>query len=254
MDLKLISQLRDKTGAGLGDCKAALEEAGGDLDKALELMRKKGEVKAAKKSDRTTKEGIVSISEAGNKIAVTALACETDFVSRGEDFQKAAAEMSEKLLNSSEEEFKSWADAAIKNLVLKIGENIQLTASGVFDGAVVGRYIHSNKKVAGVAVLSGGTQETANDIAMQIAAMSPKWLNPEAVDVETLAKEKEIYREQLKGEGKPEAIFDKIIEGKLAKFYEENCLINQVFIKDDSQKIKNILGDNQITNWAKFQL
>ena len=89
---------------------------------------------------------------------------------------------------------------------------------------------------------------------MQIAAMSPKWLNPEAVDVETLAKEKEIYREQLKGEGKPEAIFDKIIEGKLAKFYEENCLINQVFIKDDSQKIKNILGDNQITNWAKFQL
>jgi len=254
MDLKLISQLRDKTGAGLGDCKAALEEAGGDLDKALEIMRKKGEVKAAKKSDRTTKEGIVSISEAGNKIAVTALACETDFVSRGEDFQKAAAEMSEKLLNSSEEEFKAWTDTAIKDLVLKIGENIQLTASGVFEGAVVGRYVHSNKKVAGVAVLSGGEQEIANDIAMQIAAMSPKWLNPEVVDAEVLAKEKEIYREQLKGEGKPEAMFDKIIEGKLAKFYEENCLVNQVFIKDDSQKIKNLLGDNQITAWAKFQL
>lgn len=254
MDIKLVSQLREKTGAGLGDCKAALEEAGGDLDKALEIMRKKGEVKAAKKADRTTKEGIVAIAKSGNKTAVVALACETDFVSRGEAFQSAVNAMADKLLNSSEEEFKSWADKQIKELVLKIGENIQLSAFGVFDGAVVGQYIHSNKKVAGIVVLSGGEQSVAEDIAMQIAAMSPKWLKPEEVDADVLAKEKEIYREQLLGEGKPEAMIDKITEGKLNKFYEENCLLNQVFIKDDGKKIKDLLAGAEVVNWAKFQV
>jgi elongation factor Ts len=254
IDVKLISQLRDKTGAGLGDCKAALEEVGGDLDKALEVMRKKGEVKAAKKADRATKEGIVAIAKSGNKNAIVALACETDFVSRGEAFQSAVNSMADKLLNSSEEEFKAWVDEQIKDLVLKIGENIQLSAYGVFDGTVVGQYIHSNKKVAGIVVLDGGDQSVADDVAMQIAAMSPKWLNPEEVDADILAKEKEIYREQLLKEGKPEAMLDKIIEGKLNKFYEENCLLNQLFIKDDSQKIKDILAGANIVNWSKFQV
>lgn len=254
IDVKLISQLRDKTGAGLGDCKAALEEVGGDLDKALEVMRKKGEVKAAKKADRATKEGIVAIAKSGNKTAVVALACETDFVSRGEAFQSSVNAMADKLLNSSEEEFKSWADEQIKELVLKIGENIQLSNYGVFDGTVVGQYIHSNKKVAGITVLNGGEQTVADDIAMQIAAMSPRWLKPEEVDADILAKEKEIYREQLLGEGKPEAMIEKITEGKLAKFYEENCLLNQVFIKDDSKKIKDLLAGAEIVSWAKFQV
>lgn len=254
IDVKLISQLRDKTGAGLGDCKAALEEVGGDLDKALEVMRKKGEVKAAKKADRATKEGIVAIAKSGNKTAVVALACETDFVSRGEAFQSAVNAMADKLLNSSSEEFKVWADEQIKDLVLKIGENIQLSNYGVFDGAVVGQYIHSNKKVAGITVLNGGDQAVADDIAMQIAAMSPRWLKPEEVDADILAKEKEIYREQLLGEGKPEAMIEKITEGKLAKFYEENCLLNQVFIKDDSKKIKDLLAGAEIVSWAKFQV
>ncbi|OQA35684.1 MAG: Elongation factor Ts [Parcubacteria group bacterium ADurb.Bin326] len=254
IDVKLISQLRDKTGAGLGDCKAALEEVGGDLDKALEVMRKKGEVKAAKKADRATKEGIVAIAKSGNKTAVVALACETDFVSRGEAFQSAVNAMADKLLNSSEEEFKVWADEQIKDLVLKIGENIQLSNYGVFDGAVVGQYIHSNKKVAGITVLNGGDQAVADDIAMQIAAMSPRWLKPEEVDADVLAKEKEIYREQLLSEGKPEAMIEKITEGKLAKFYEENCLLNQVFIKDDSKKIKDLLAGAEIVSWAKFQV
>lgn len=254
IDVKLISQLRDRTGAGLGDCKAALEEVGGDLDKALEVMRKKGEVKAAKKADRATKEGIVAIAKSGNKTAVVALACETDFVSRGEAFQTAVNAMADKLLNFSEEEFKSWADEQIKELVLKIGENIQLSSYGVFDGAVVGQYIHSNKKVAGIVVLDGGDQAAAEDVAMQIAAMGPKWLKPEEVDADVLAKEKEIYREQLLSEGKPEAMLEKIIEGKLSKFYEENCLVNQIFIKDDSKKIKDVLAGANIVSWAKFQV
>lgn len=254
IDIKLISQLRDKTGAGLNDCKAALVEAEGDLNKAIELMRKKGELKAAKKADRLVKEGIVAFAGDNRRCAAIALACETDFVSRGEDFQAIAQSLADKLLVTDEEEFKVWADGEIKELVLKIGENIQLSAQGIFAGEMIGRYIHSNKKVAGVVVLNGGEQSLADDVAMQIAAMSPKWLNPEAVEAEVIAKEKEIYREQLKNENKPEQIWDKIIEGKLNKFYEDNCLINQVFIKDDSKKIKDLLGDAQVTDWSRFQL
>lgn len=254
IDVKLISQLRDKTGAGLSDCKTALEESSGDLDKALEIMRKKGEVKAAKKADRITKEGFVATAKSGNKIAIVALACETDFVSRGESFQSVANVMADKLLTSSEEEFKSWADEQIKELILKIGENIQLSAYGVFEGDIVGQYVHSNKKIAGIVVLNKGEQSVAEDIAMQIVAMSPKWLKPEEVDIDILNKEKEIYREQLLSEGKPEAMIEKIVGGKLNKFYEENCLLNQVFIKDDSKKIKDLLVESEIINWAKFQV
>lgn len=253
IDLKLVSQLRDKTGAGFGDCKSALEEAGNDLEKAVEIMRKKGELKAAKKADRAVKEGAVSISGDSQKCAVVALACETDFVSRGDDFKAAVTEMSDKLLTDPEG-FAVWVDSRIKELVMKIGENIQLAGQGVFEGAVVGQYLHANKKVAGICVLDQANSDIANDIAMQIAAMSPKWLAPEDVDADILAKEKEIYREQLKTENKPEQIWDKIIEGKLAKFYEENCLLNQVFIKDDSKKIKDLLAGSAIAAWAKFSV
>jgi len=256
IDLKLVSQLRDKTGAGLADCRAALDEANGDLELAIEIMRKKGEVKAAKKADRATKEGIIAIAGGADKIAVVALACETDFVCRTDAFQQAAKEMPEKLLAaSSVEEFKAAADAYIQSeLTMKIGENMQIAGAGVYSGGVIGSYIHSNKKVAGIVVLSGGYQEIANDIAMQIAAMKPKYLNPEAVPAEVLEKEKEIYREQLKGENKPEQIWEKIIAGKLNKFYEDNCLTNQVFIKDDSKKISELLGENKIVEFALFSL
>lgn len=254
IDIKIISQLRDKTGAGLNDCKAALEEADGNLDKALEIMRKKGEIKAAKKSERITKEGAIAVTKSNNKIAVVALACETDFVSRGEAFQSTVKELAEKLLNLNETDFKNWAEEKIKELILKIGENIQLSAYEIFTGPVIGCYLHSNKKIAGIIVLDGGEQSLAEDIAMQIASMSPKWLSPENIDEETLNKEKEIYREQLINEGKPENIIDKIIEGKLNKFYEENCLLNQVFIKDEDKKIKDLLGEIKVINWGRFQV
>jgi len=254
IDLKLITQLREATGAGLNDCKTTLEEAGGDLDKAIELMRKKGEIKAAKKADRVVKEGVIAFSGDSKKCAVVALACETDFVSRGDDFRAVAQELADKLLHSDEDSFKAEAETKIKDLVLKIGENIQLAGSGIYEGEMIGRYLHANKKVAGIIVTKGIDQAVADDVAMQIAAMSPKWLNPESVEVDIVEKEKEIYREQLKSENKPEAIWDKIIDGKLSKFYEENCLVNQVFIKDEDKKIKDLLGDAEITNWAKFQV
>lgn len=256
MDLKLVSQLREKTGAGLNDCRAAMEEAGGDLEKAVEIMRKKGEVKAAKKADRATKEGVIASAGGDSKLAVVALACETDFVSRTEAFQNTAKELAEKLLAApSAEAFKAEAEAYIKNeLTMKIGENMQIAGAGVHSGGIIGGYIHSNKKIAGVAVISGGSQETADDIAMQIAAMKPRYLDPASVPAEVLEKEKEIYREQLKSENKPEQIWEKIIAGKLNKFYEDNCLASQIFIKDDGKKISDLLGENKIIDWALYSL
>ncbi|MFA5124233.1 MAG: translation elongation factor Ts [Patescibacteria group bacterium] len=254
IDVKLISQLREKTGAGLSDCKTALEEARGNLDQAVEIMRKKGEIKAAKKADRAVKEGVIAVSGDSKKTAIVGLACETDFVSRTEDFRNTVQSFADKLLVSQPEEFKIWAENQLKELVMKVGENMQLSGFGIYEGEVVGRYIHANLKVAGICVLTGGNETLANDIAMQIVAMSPRWLEPSAVDAAVIEKEKEIYREQLKSENKPEQIWDKIIEGKLNKFYEENCLLNQIFIKDDSKKIKDLLGEAKISNWAKYIL
>ncbi|MEI6288659.1 MAG: translation elongation factor Ts [bacterium] len=255
IDLQTISALRDKTGAGIGDCKKALEEAGGDINLAVEGLRKKGEIKAANKAERSVKEGVIAFTGDSQKCATIVLVCETDFVSRGEDFQKTASDFASELLAGGDvEAFKTSADTKVKDLVLKIGENIQLADVAIFSGARLGRYIHSNKKVAAIVVLDGGDEVVANEVAMQAAAMSPKYLKPEDVPAEILDKEKEIYRELLKKENKPEAIWDKIIDGKLAKFYEENCLLNQVYIKDDSKKIKDIIGTAQILEFKKFQI
>jgi len=256
IDIKTISQLRDQTGAGIGDCKKALEEADGVIEKAIEILRKKGEIKATKKADRTAKEGVVALAQEGNKIAAVVINCETDFVAINEDFINTVQGFAQKLLTENNKEaFRSWAEETIKNeLVIKIGENIQLGNFGTISGEVVGSYLHSNRKVAGVVALSGGDAELAKDIAMQIVAMTPKYLNPETIPAEVLEKEKEIYREQLKAEGKPEAIWDKIITGKLSKFYEDNCLVNQKFIKDEEKNIKDILGENQIIEFTRFQV
>lgn len=257
IDIKTISQLRDQTGAGIGDCKKAIEEAGGDIDKAMEILRKKGEAKAAKKADRATKEGIVAISSQEDKIAVTALACETDFVSRNEDFIAAAEIMPQKLLELGQDSFKIWSDEFIKNeLIVKIGENLQISYSKIFTGDILGSYIHSNKKVGAVVVLVGGNQDLANDLAMQVVAMSPQYIKSADIPTEIIEKEKDIYREQLKNEGKPEQIWDKIIEGKLNKYYEEVCLVNQLFIKDEDKKINDLLSEAGATvqDFAKFQV
>lgn len=259
MDLQTITKLRQITGAGMVDCKKALEESNDDIDLAIEILRKKGEAKAAKKADRATKEGLISFEKVDNKVAVVALACETDFVSRGEDFQVASAEMPKKLLELNEEGFRSWADEKIKNeLVVKIGENIQLVDAEIIEGPVVGIYLHANKKVAAVVVLSSGTEEAAVNVAMQAVAMSPDYLSPSDVPEEVLNKEKEIMAEQLKSEGKPAEIIEKIMAGKVNKYYEENCLLNQAYIKDDlqtvTQYLKTVSPDIQVLKFKRFEI
>lgn len=259
IDSKLVMQLREQTGAGVLDAKKALEETGGDLEKAKDILRKKGAVKAANKAERLTKEGLIVMARQGNKVAVVSLACETDFVARNADFIKTAEEFAQALLTKGVSEFKGCAEAKIKNeLVVKIGENIQLGAFDIVEGAVLGNYLHSNKKVAAVVVLSGGTGELAGELAMQVAAMSPKYIAPSDVPADVLEKEKSVYREQLKGEGKPENIMEKILEGKLAKYYEEVCLLKQKFIKDEDLTIEALIkksGDNvKVEKFVRYSI
>lgn len=256
VDLKTITQLRDRTGAGIADCKSALDESNGNIDQAIEILRKKGGLKAEKKSGRQTNEGVVAFVRSGNKVAAVTLACETDFVAKNENFIASASDYAQKLLTVGTEDFKSWAEENIKaELVIKIGENIQLGDFGIIEGEVIGVYLHSNKKTGAVVVLTGGDEEVANDMAMQVVAMSPKYLKPADVPASEIEKEKEIYRDQMKDENKPADIVEKIIEGKLNKFYNEVCLNNQQFIKDDSKKISDLLGaDESIKEFKKFSV
>ncbi len=243
MDLSQIKQLREMTGAGVMDCQNALQEANGDMDQAIEVLRKKGQKMADKKSSRTAKEGVISISRKDNKLAIVSLNCETDFVARNDGFIASGAEFADKLLEfSSLEEFEAFANDKIKNeLIVKIGENLQLGKCDIVESSVIDYYIHSNRKIAAVVCLKNGNQELAKDIAMHITAMNPQYFMPSDVPSEVIEKEKEIYREQLKSEDKPANILENILNGKIEKFYKENCLIKQSFIKDDKVSIEQLL-------------
>ncbi len=259
MSLEIIKKLRDETGAGIGDIKKALDEAGGDETGAVEILRKSGQKIAAKKAERSTNEGLVAMHQEGNKIAVVALACETDFVARNENFISAVDIFSKKLLEVGKDEFAKWAEAEIQNnLIVKIGENIKLGGFDIIEsssaGEIIGSYLHANNKIASVVVLTGGDEEKAKDVAMHVAAMNPTYLKPEDVPADVLEKEKEIYREQLKKEDKPEEMLEKILEGKVQKFYAEVCLIKQQYIKDDKLTIEKYLGEAKVERFIRISL
>ncbi|MBT6691397.1 elongation factor Ts [Candidatus Parcubacteria bacterium] len=246
MSLELIKDVRQITGAGMSDVKKALDEAGGDKDKAIEILRKAGQKIAAKKSAREIKEGVIALAKGDGKIAIVSLGCETDFVARNEDFIKTVDELAGKLLELGKDKFESWATEYIQNeLIVKIGENLQLIQFDVLEGNAIGTYLHSNKKIASIVVLSEGSEDTAKEVAMHAAAMAPKYLKPEEVNTDELEKEKEIYREQLKKEGKPENMLDKILEGKIQKYYTEVCLLKQTFVKDDKKTIEQFIEENK---------
>lgn len=259
-DLATIKELRAQTGAGMVDCQEALKEANDDINQAIEILRKKGLQKAAKKADRQTREGVIALAGDQTKMAVVGVACETDFVARNADFMTAVQGYANELLVAAEvESFKTELTERLKNdLVAKIGENIQLAQAEIVSGQLVGSYLHSNRKIAGLVVLSGGNQTVANDIAMQIAAQSPLYLNPSDVPTEVLAKEKEIYLEQMADQNKPADVLEKIIAGKIEKYYAEVCLTKQQYIKDDSQTIEQYLASvdpaAKILSFARYAI
>lgn len=254
--LDLIKKLRERTGAGMVDCQKALTEAAGDFDTAVELLRKKGLEKAGKKAERSTAEGVIALAASDGVVAVVGLACETDFVARNEDFIQSTQELAGELAASGDVvAFSAAADQKIASeLIVKIGENIKLACADVVRGSVIGSYLHSNKKIAAAVALSGGTAELANDVAMHVAAMAPKYLRQADVPAAEIEKEKEIYREQMAGDSKPAEVIAKIIEGKLNKFYSEVCLLDQPFVKDDSQAVGQLLGDIAVEQFVRYQI
>jgi elongation factor Ts len=246
-----IKALRERTGISMTACKNALEEASGDEEKAIELLRKKGAAKAAERSDRATANGVVAIVEKDNKTAMIALSCETDFVAKNPDFLKKAQEFAEKLLKEGED-----ADFTedITNLGMAMGERILVKDKKVVTGPKMGSYVHLNNRIGVVISATGGSDELVKDIAMHVAAMNPMNLSPEDISDELLAKEKEIWAEQLKAEGKPEAIVEKIMEGKTKKFREESALLTQAFVKNPEQLIKDLLAGEKIEGFWRFEV
>lgn len=264
--MEKIKELREKTGAGIADCKKALDETGGDIEKAVELLRKKGIAKAAKRSDRETSEGIIMVatSSDNNEGYVVRLSSETDFVSRNDTFRQYASDIiglaKDKRAASLEEllalPYKTGTvKEEVDNLSGVIGEKIEVSGYAILQGQTVSAYSHMGGKIGVLVALSkSGVSEIATDIAMQIAATNPSYLTPEEVPAELIAKEKEIYREQLAKEGKPENIIENILTGKINKFFEEVCLVKQEFIKDDKKSVENVLGDVKIEKFIRFSL
>jgi elongation factor Ts len=265
-----VNKLRTITGAGMMDCKKALVEAEGDFDLAIENLRKKGQKVAANRSDRESTEGAAIAVVNADKTAgvVITLNCETDFVGMNESFVKMATEMATLALNfDSKEAFLASdfngitiADKLIEQTGV-IGEKLEIRTFEKLEGAFIGSYIHSGNKIATLVALSAkleGGEEVARNIAMQAAAMAPIALNEEGVDAATIEKEIEIAKDLLRQEGKPEAMLDNIAKGKLARFFKDNTLVNQDYIKDNKMSVaayaKSLDKDLIVTGFKRAAL
>lgn len=244
-----VNKLRKATGAGMMDCKKALVEAEGNFDKAIEILRKKGQKVAAKRADRESTEGaaIAKVNADNTAGVAVVLGCETDFVGKNESFVSLANELAELALNYSSKEAFLAADfngmTVAEKLIEQtgvIGEKIDINAFEKVEAPFVGSYIHAGNKIAtlvGLSAASEGAAVVAKDVAMQAAAMNPIALDQDGVDQATIEKEIEIAKDQLRAEGKPEAMLDNIAKGKLNRFFKDNTLVNQVFIKDSKQTV-----------------
>ncbi|MFA6917305.1 MAG: translation elongation factor Ts [Candidatus Gracilibacteria bacterium] len=246
-----IKKLRETTGVSMTACKKALEEANGDFDGAIDVLRKKGEAKASDRIGRSTTQGVIAVAEGSGKVAMIQLESETDFVSRGDEFVKLADDIAKKALEGTVK-VTDRELPEIKDFMLKVGENVQIGNIVVVEGSNIGIYIHSNKKIGVIVSLDGGTNELAKDVAMHAAATNPRVISPDEVAQELVNKEKEIWADQLKNEGKPEAIVEKIMIGKEKKFREENALLKQMFVKDPEKSIEQILGEAKIKQFVRF--
>lgn len=267
-----VNKLRKQTGAGMMDCKNALVENDGDIEKAIDYLRKKGQKVAAKRSDRDAAEGaILSGTNADNSFgAVVMINCETDFVAKNDDFVAFAKSILdvaiENKANSAEAVLALTIDgqtveALITDQIGKIGEKIELGNYAALNGAYVKTYIHPGNRLATVVEMSknvDGIDEVSKDIAMQVAAMNPVALNKDLVDKTVIERELEVAKDQIRQEGKPEAMLEKIAAGKLNKFFKENTLLSQAFIKDSKIDVetyaKNLDKDLTVSNFLRFAL
>ncbi len=273
ISVDMIKQLREKTGAGMADCKKALEESGGDMDGAIEYLRKKGAASAAKRADRVAKEGVVwaATSPDGKRAAIIELNCETDFVARNEEFVAFAHAIANAVLTTGATDGEalwnvSLGEKTLGNLrdevLAKFNERIELRrAEYLSTSGVLTVYNHFGNRLSVVLEASADVppdHPVLRDIAMQIAAMNPQYVSREDVPPQTIAKELEISKEQAINEGKKPEIAERIAQGRLEKFFQEQCLLEQTFVKDDSKTVGEVvktIGEGvRITGFRRYAL
>ena len=265
-----VKELREKTGAGMMDCKKVLTETNGDEEKAIELLRERGIAKAAKKSDRIAAEGLVEayISEDGKIGVVVEVNAETDFVAKNEEFRNFVADVAKQISKENPKDVEDLLnqksivepDKTVKdvltNKIATIGENMSIRRFARYEtNNLLESYIHGDGKIAVLVEMENGTHELAKDVCMQIAAARPEFLDRDSVPADRLEKEMEILKAQAMNEGKPEAIAEKIVQGRLGKFYSDVCLVDQEFVKDPDIKVGKLVADKgaKIVRFERFE-
>ncbi|MFL2504993.1 MAG: translation elongation factor Ts [Candidatus Azotimanducaceae bacterium] len=254
-----VKELRERTGLGMMDCKNALVQSSGDMDLAIETLRKSSGMKAAKKAGRIAADGIIS-SRVGNGIGVIVeVNCETDFAAKNQDFLAFADSVTQRVFEGRNSNLESidFEDVREK-LVQKIGENITIRRSQIIEDtdARVSNYIHGNKKIGVLLAVSGGDDALAQDIAMHIAAMNPLVVSPEQVSAELVEKEREIYRAQAEESGKPQEIVEKMVDGRVRKYLAEISLTEQPFVKDSEKKVGDLCSSSgaKIIRFVRYEV
>ena len=262
----MVKELREKTGAGMMDCKKALTATDGDAAKAVDWLREKGIAKAEKKAGRVAAEGAVGafVAADGKTGCVVEINCETDFAAGNDQFKELLAKVAEHIvatkpadmdaLNDSEIEGKK-VSTLITEATATIGEKISLRRFACYETeGRLASYIHMGGKIGVLVNMTGGDEQLGKDIAMQIAAAAPMAVDRDGVDASALEHEKEVLRKQAEEEGKPANIIERMVEGRINKFYKEVCLNEQIFVKDSEKTIKDVLGDVKVTEFTRFQL
>ncbi|MDF2946007.1 MAG: tsf [Bacillales bacterium] len=255
---QMVKELRETTGAGMMDCKKALTETNGDMEKAIDYLREKGIAKAAKKSDRIAAEGLTYIATSGDKAVILELNSETDFVAKNEGFKTLLAEVSEHLLNSSASNVEEVLTETMANgvavqdhintAIAKIGEKLSLRRFTLLTknaNEAFGAYLHMGGRISVLTLLEGTTDENiAKDVSMHIAAVNPKYISRDQVVADEIERERQVLTQQALNEGKPANIVEKMVEGRINKFYEEICLLEQAFVKNPDVKVGQFVQSN----------
>lgn len=267
---QMVKELREKTGAGMMDCKKALTATEGNMEKAIDFLREKGIASAAKKADRVAAEGTTFILSEGNDAVILEVNAETDFVAKNENFQALVKELAEHLLAKKpatvEEALEQkmdngqTVDEYVNAAIAKIGEKLTLRRFEVktkTDNDAFGEYLHMGGRIAVLTVLEGTTDaEVAKDVAMHIAAINPKYVSRDEVSAEEAERERQVLTQQALNEGKPEKIVAKMVEGRLGKFFEEICLLDQTFVKNPDQKVRQFVEANgaKVTEFVRYEV
>ncbi|MTV22745.1 translation elongation factor Ts [Staphylococcus delphini] len=267
---KLVKELRERTGAGMMDCKKALEATYGDIEKAIDYLREKGIAKAAKKADRIAAEGITHVEVKGNEAVIVEINSETDFVARNEGFQQLVKEIANQILDTKAATVEELNETTLPNgkkvsehmteAISTIGEKLSLRRFEIrtkTDNDAFGAYLHMGGRIAVLSVVKGTTDEdAAKDVAMHIAAINPKYVSSEQVSEEELNHEREVLKQQALNEGKPENIVEKMVEGRLRKYLQEICAVDQNFVKNPDQTVEAFLKSKggKLVDFVRYEV